>query len=89
MEEYFELQIQKLVNKYHCHAERYNDAAENDVLVFYAGTYTKRYLLCRVYLDEFNLSIKTYIDGCMSKVKKLLDTYDVNLIDAVNNGQLI
>lgn len=89
MEEYLSVKIQKLVDKYHCHAERYDDAAENDVLVFYAGTYTKRYLLCRVYLDEFNLSIKTDIDNFMSKVKKILDTYDVNLIDNANNGQLI
>ena len=89
MEEYFESWIQKLVDKYHCHVERYDDAAENDVLVFYAGTYTKRYLLCRVYLDEFNLSIKTDINDFMSKVKKILDTYDVNLIDNANNGQFI
>lgn len=69
MDKYLSAEIQKIVDKYHCHAERYNDAAENDVLVFYAGTYTKRCLLCRIYLDEFDLNSCAAIDDFLSKAK--------------------
>ena len=89
MDEYLNNEVQKCADKYHCHVERYEDAAENDVLVFYAGTYVQRYLICRICLDEYDLDDKSSIDAFMSIARRELDECRISLIDKANNGQTI
>ena len=86
MERYLSDEIQKLVDKYHCKAERYEDAAENDTLVFYARTYTERYLISRICLDDYDLSRKTDIDSFLAEAEKELKECDIALIDKANAG---
>lgn len=89
MEEYLNSEVQKCADKYHCHVERYEDAAENDALVFYAGTYFQRYLICRIFLDEYDLNDKSSIDALIAAARRELDECSISLIDKVNNGQII
>lgn len=87
MDEYLNNEVQKCIDKYHCHVERYEDAYERDVLVFYAGSYVQRYLICRICLDEYDLDDKSSIDAFMSIARRELDECNISLIDKANNRQ--